>query len=1037
MKRCFPLLLPLFLLLLAAAVVFCVPKGVEAHYTLPPDPKGKVSASIDEQILVSDTIVLASLQSVAPDAEFVTGRRQHDYYRGFSDSFVYYDDDVYYEYYRPMQVLRFLVHEYLKGTGPSEIVVEVRHFDNVSFTALSEALAFAAQTVVERNATWDETPGALFLKSLSESKSYLLGHLKDSENFEFSLSNSEFQDDYLYTVDTLSRVWLPADPSQEHGEWQFMTDAKESPPPLLPLSDLRARIAEMEALVQAGEGVEGYEDCLYDKVLHERYLRAGDPPWTPYLRLKELSSGLPAGSELYRYQSRGDKEYQRYWVTGTSAALFENKVVDDDSDPTNGYSEVEATTRPLPEGLYHVNFHTQLSRHISCDFISTTNYYTAAVTVDSPNGTLHEAFFDPTASGVGDVSPAEFTVGGTSTVIQSLRWIRNDVVMTLSPNVPLSGYTFDFVALDGTVSLSLLIDEATADGNAGTLSWSMTTQPWEVGDQLMLRISSPPETASPARTPDAQTISAGRGHTCGVRANGETVCWGDDYSGQSSPPEDETFVSISAGWAHTCGLRSDGVAVCWGDDYLGQSSPPEDKTFVSISAGGRHTCGLRSDGGIVCWGGNDYGQSSPPAGEGFVAISAGWVHTCGLRSDGVAVCWGDDGDGQSSPPEDETFVSISAGGDHTCGLRSDGKARCWGSYDSGRPRPPGERFVAISAGQGHTCGLRADDVVVCWGGDREGQSSPPENERFVFLSAGGDHACGLRSDGDVVCWGADYYGQSSPPRDWRFVSITAGADHTCGLRADGVAVCWGVDRGGQLSPLENERFVAISAGGYHTCGLRSDGVAVCWGADDSGQSSPPEDARFVAIAQDGRHTCGLGSDGVAVCWGEDRGGQSSPPPDERFVAISAGWGHTCGLRTDGEAVCWGYAETIQSGPPPGERFVAIGAGWGYTCGLREDGEAVCWGGGSYGQSSPPPGEKFTTISVGTDHTCGLREDGEAACWGRDEDGQSSPPPGERFVAIGAGESHTCGLREDGVAVCWGRDVGGRTSPPSGERGAWP
>ncbi len=35
---------------------------------------------------------------------------------------------------------------------------------------------------------------------------------------------------------------------------------------------------------------------------------------------------------------------------------------------------------------------------------------------------------------------------------------------------------------------ALPADSATVDSTAGTLSWSMTTQPWENGDQLMLRI---------------------------------------------------------------------------------------------------------------------------------------------------------------------------------------------------------------------------------------------------------------------------------------------------------------------------------------------------------------------------------------------------------------------------------------------------------------------------------------------------------------------------------------------------------------------
>ena len=526
MKRQSAIVLALVLSLLTIASASCLPERAEAYTLPPPDSRGSVPASIEEQILVSDAIVLVTLKSVTPDAEFATGERQHEYYWGSSSAFVYPDNEVYYEFYRPMQVLRFLVHDYLKGTGPSEIVVEVRDYDNEHFTSLPDALAFAAKmvtgrdaawvepedvaypigyvptgTAVVRNPTWDDRPGVLFLQkqhqwtsenyvfSVSQPDySYRLGHLPESESFVFSLSNFEFQEDYLYTIDTLSRAWLPAHPSQDYGEWRFITDGNEDSPLLISLSDLSARIAEIDALVQAGEGIEGYEYCLYEKITHEREMRAEESPWTPFVWQKELDSGLPKGSELYRHDWTSRDQYDRYWVTGSDAPLFENKAVDDDSDSTNGFSEIEATTRPLPMGIYQVNFHTQYGRYISCDFIPSDSYYTAEVTVQAPAGTLHEAFFDPTEADIEDVSPAEFTLRGTSTKIQSLRWDGNNVVMTLNPDVSLSGYALDFIALDGTISLSLLVDEVAADGITGTLSWSMSSRPWANGDQLMLRI---------------------------------------------------------------------------------------------------------------------------------------------------------------------------------------------------------------------------------------------------------------------------------------------------------------------------------------------------------------------------------------------------------------------------------------------------------------------------------------------------------------------------------------------------------------------
>ena len=61
-------------------------------------------------------------------------------------------------------------------------------------------------------------------------------------------------------------------------------------------------------------------------------------------------------------------------------------------------------------------------------------------------------------------------------------------MLTLDSHVSLSGHVLEFISLDGNVSLSLLTDSATVDSTAGTYSWSMASQPWENGDQLMLRI---------------------------------------------------------------------------------------------------------------------------------------------------------------------------------------------------------------------------------------------------------------------------------------------------------------------------------------------------------------------------------------------------------------------------------------------------------------------------------------------------------------------------------------------------------------------
>ena len=239
-------------------------------------------------------------------------------------------------------------------------------------------------------------------------------------------------------------------------------------------------------MVADGDGSDEYLACIAYKLIRKDYYRN----WTPRVVEKTTETAV-AGTKLRETYTFAEPGYNVFYSSGPDAALFEGFVVDNDSDPLNSYSADFDTARPLPAGKYMVNEHFQHHSSVICGFkpgVEDKGYTTYNVTVTAPSGTLHEAFFDPTEVGTGDVSPAAFTVGGTATVITGLEWSSNNVVLTLDPHLPLNGYVLDFIELDGSVSLSLPADKATVDSAAGTLSWSMTSQPWENGDQPMLRI---------------------------------------------------------------------------------------------------------------------------------------------------------------------------------------------------------------------------------------------------------------------------------------------------------------------------------------------------------------------------------------------------------------------------------------------------------------------------------------------------------------------------------------------------------------------
>ena len=69
-------------------------------------------------------------------------------------------------------------------------------------------------------------------------------------------------------------------------------------------------------------------------------------------------------------------------------------------------------------------------------------------------------------------------------------------------------------------------------------------------------------------------LSAYGDHACALDVQGELRCWGDDYSGESSPPAG-SFVDVAAGSAHACALDDEAALVCWGSNSNGQANPPD------------------------------------------------------------------------------------------------------------------------------------------------------------------------------------------------------------------------------------------------------------------------------------------------------------------------------------------------------------------------------------------------------------------------------------------------------------------------------
>ena len=158
------------------------------------------------------------------------------------------------------------------------------------------------------------------------------------------------------------------------------------------------------------------------------------------------------------------------------------------------FSYFVLSVRPIPAGTYEFNHQYIPYGYLACERTLTFPITANVLALES---TLHELFFDPVTvgSGVaadgtnGVLKPAAFTdANGGSVTIESISYESGTVKIEVTPGDALDDHIVDIIELDGTVSLSLDVVDATVDSVNDTLSWSVSSQPWDDGDQLMVRI---------------------------------------------------------------------------------------------------------------------------------------------------------------------------------------------------------------------------------------------------------------------------------------------------------------------------------------------------------------------------------------------------------------------------------------------------------------------------------------------------------------------------------------------------------------------
>ena len=466
-------------------------------------------SSLEERILASAVIARVRLDSATSTVESVI---DHD---GATK-------------YIALLEFSFSVLEYLKGATTTESVgsdIVAVWQSRPIFDTRQEAEAALPAVAAARDTRWDDHEAIVFLQ---HSISYLLS-THQSGRFYLSFQNPQYTpfrgDDRYSLASRYDRLWLPAEaaigaPSQSGGDQQhFLMDV---PPATgtastITLGEVKNRIAAVTAKIDAGDGSEEYIKCVRltyrtEAVDSYRMATRGTTSYvtTPY---HDLGSGLSANTTVYERSEIGvlpDKR-GKVWLDGGDAYLFGVEFGDlvpwdstrDGVNDSIYFDRRVVTSRPLPAGAYTFHFNNVWAVFIPCDGYKIRYEWT--VMVQAPNSVLHELLFDPVTVGTsvvadssnGVLKPPSFTgASGTSASISRVSWEPGVVKIEVTPGDALTDHIVDFIELDGTVSLSLKIADATVDAANDTLSWTVASQPWEDGDTLMARIRSVPPSCS-------------------------------------------------------------------------------------------------------------------------------------------------------------------------------------------------------------------------------------------------------------------------------------------------------------------------------------------------------------------------------------------------------------------------------------------------------------------------------------------------------------------------------------------------------------
>jgi uncharacterized cupin superfamily protein len=254
--------------------------------------------------------------------------------------------------------------------------------------------------------------------------------------------------------------------------------------------------------------------------------------------------------------------------------------------------------------------------------------------------------------------------------------------------------------------------------------------------------------------------------SCYVLSNGNSTCYGQNYSGSTNPYTGGDAVAAATGTTATCYLLTNGNSTCFGGAGYGEADPYTGGDAIAVSAGAAFTCYLLSNGNSTCYGYGGDGRADNYTGGDAISLSCKMDVCCYLRSNGTGICYGNNDSGTAVEYNDINAIAVSANGysHNVCFLLSNGNSSCYGPNGNGQANNyTGGNAIALGVSSYHTCYLLSNGTSVCYGWNGQGRATPYTGGDAIAMSIGGSHSCYLRSNGTSVCYGTNSYGGESTP----------------------------------------------------------------------------------------------------------------------------------------------------------------------------------------------------------------------------------------------------------------------------------